>query len=73
MLELPRNRDGSEALRLQFCRGRADGREVCWHSLRVFWKDDVGEWHPGKQGITLRGKELRPIVEALQGALSGGR
>jgi hypothetical protein len=71
MVAIPR---GDDELRVQFVRGRtSDGKEVCWHSLRVFWKDGSGEWKPGKQGITIRGRELAPVAEALSKACSGGR
>jgi hypothetical protein len=67
LLEIPRKEDGTEVLRLQFARGAAPGgRAVSWFSLRVFWKDEAGEWKPGKQGISLRAKELAPIVAELQ-------
>ena len=71
MAEVPR---GPEMLRLTFTKAKAaDGRDVAWHSIRIYWKTDTGEWRPGKQGVTLRGRELRPITEALTKAVSGGR
>jgi hypothetical protein len=72
MVAIPR---GDEELRVQFVRGRtSDGKEIAWHSLRVFWKDGTtGEWKPGKAGLTIRGRELAPVVEALSKACSGGR
>ena len=74
LAELPRKQDGSEVLRLQFVQAKTpDGKAVAWHSLRIFWKGREGQWLPGKQGITLRGRELKPIVEALQNAISGGQ
>jgi hypothetical protein len=69
MIAIPR---GDEELRVTFTRARtSQGRDVAWHSLRIFWRADTGEWRPGKQGITIRGRELRPVVDALLKALSG--
>jgi hypothetical protein len=71
MLAIPR---GDEELRVTFTEATAgDGKPVAWHSIRVFWKDASGEWRPGKQGITIRGKELRAVADALKRALSGGK
>jgi len=70
MVAIPR---GDEELRVTFTRARTgQGRDVAWHSLRVFWKTDAGEWRPGKQGITIRGGELRAVADALTKAASGG-
>jgi len=70
MCAVPR---GDEMLRVTFTRARtAQGRDVAWHSIRVFWKNDQGEWKPGKQGITVRGGELKAVAEALSKAVSGG-
>jgi hypothetical protein len=69
MLAIPR---GDEELRVTFTRARTgDGKEVAWHSIRVFWRTDNGEWRPGKQGITIRGKELRAVIDALMKACTG--
>lgn len=69
MLAIPR---GDEELRVTFTRARSgDGKEVAWHSIHVFWRTDNGEWRPGKQGITIRGKELRAVTDALTKACSG--
>jgi hypothetical protein len=63
MVAIPR---GDEELRFTFTRARTgNGKEAAWHSLRIFWKSDEGEWRPGKQGITIRGKELHSICIAL--------
>jgi hypothetical protein len=70
LIAIPR---GDEELRVTFTRGRiAQGRDVSWHSLRIFWKTEAGEWRPGKQGITVRGGELRAVADALSKAASGG-
>jgi len=72
LAEIPR-KDGKECLRLQFVQARtADGKEIAWHSLKVFWKDDQGTYRPGKQGVTIRGREMGPIRDALIQATSGG-
>ncbi|HEY5148135.1 MAG TPA: hypothetical protein VII82_15280 [Polyangiaceae bacterium] len=61
-----------EELRVTFTRGRtAAGKDVSWHSLRVFWQDDAGVWKPGKQGITIRSRELKPVTETLIKAAAG--
>jgi hypothetical protein len=65
IVEVPRGRDGNEVLRVTFTQARADGKDVSWHSLRVFWRDDKGEWRPGKQGLTIRSRELEAVREAL--------
>ena len=71
MCELPRGE--REQLRLTFTLARMpDGREVAWHALRVWYRADSGEMRPGKQGVTLRGRELRPVLDALTLAISGG-
>ncbi|MDP9002667.1 MAG: PC4/YdbC family ssDNA-binding protein [Myxococcota bacterium] len=63
LLEIPR---GDEVLRLSFTKAKTgDGKDVSWHSLRVFWRNGAGEWCPGKQGITIRNRELRAVVDAL--------
>jgi Transcriptional Coactivator p15 (PC4) len=68
LLAIPRV---AEEIRLTFTRARASGKDVSWHGLRVFWKSDSGEWRPGKAGITIRSKELKPITEALIKAAAG--
>ena len=71
MLEIPRGRDGREALRFRFVRARTpDGKEVAWHDLREFFKGDDGAWHPGKKGITVRGKELHAVTIAFLRAVA---
>ena len=63
MAAIPR---GDEELRVTFTRARTgNGKEVAWHSIRVFWKNDQGEWKPGKQGITIRARELHGVTVAL--------
>lgn len=70
MVAIPR---GDEELRVAFTKARTSaGKDVAWHSLRVFYKTDAGEWRPGKQGITIRGGELRAVADALAKATSGG-
>jgi hypothetical protein len=60
MAAIPR---GGEELRLTFTRAKKpDGGETAWHSLRVFWKSDAGEWRPGKQGVSIRGRELGRVA-----------
>jgi len=72
MLELPRGRDGREVLRLRFvCAKTSEGKEVAWHDIREFFQGDDGQWLPGKKGIVLRGKELRPVADALAKACTG--
>lgn len=71
LVDIPRGRDGRERLRLRFVQARAGDREVAWHDLREFWKDERGEWRPGKKGISLRGRELGPIRDALIRATRG--
>lgn len=57
---------GDEELRVTAVRARKpDGGEAAWHSLRVFWRDEGGNWRPGKAGITIRARELRAVVDAL--------
>lgn len=71
MVEIPRGRDGREVLRVQFTEARTqDGKSIAWHSIREFYRDTDGKWKPGKKGITLRGRELRPVVDALTKAVS---
>lgn len=66
MAEVPRGREGREAVRVTFTKARsADGKEVAWHSIRLFWKDDTGTFRPSKTGITIRGSELRPVAIAM--------
>jgi hypothetical protein len=71
MAEVPR---GEKVLRLSFVKALTeDGKERAWHSLKLFWKTSDGRWLPDKQpGFTLRGRELEPIRDALNVALSGG-
>lgn len=66
LVAIPR---GDEEFRITRTRGRTgDGKDVEWISLRIFWKGDEGEWRPGKQGITIRARELAGVVEALVNA-----
>ena len=70
MATIPR---GNDEMRVTFTRATTgEGKEVAWHSIRVFWRNDAGEWRPGKQGITIRGGEMRVVVDALTKAISGG-
>ncbi len=70
LVAIPR---GDEELRVCFTMAKTrEGKEVAWHSIRVFWKAG-SEWKPGKQGITIRGRELAGVAAALQKAVSGGR
>lgn len=71
MVEIPRGE--REALRVEYVRAHApDGKEVCWHSVRLFWRGTDGQMHPGRQGVTVRGRELVAVAEALSRAASGG-
>jgi hypothetical protein len=49
-----------------------DGKSTAWHAIRIFRKNDRGEWVPGKDGVTIRSRELRPLLDALIKATSGG-
>jgi hypothetical protein len=74
MLEIPRGRDGREVLRVRFVQARtAEGREVAWHDVREFFRDESGAWRPGKKGISIRACELRAVADALSKAASGGQ
>ncbi|MDP9035706.1 MAG: hypothetical protein M3O50_12950 [Myxococcota bacterium] len=69
MVAVPR---GDEELRLTFTRARTSaGKDIAWHSLRVFWKSAGGEWKPGKSGVTIRGRELHAVAQAFARAVSG--
>jgi len=63
LVSIPR---GDEELRVTYTKARTSERDVSWHSIRVFWKTQEGEWRPGKQGITIRARELEAVVKALQ-------
>jgi hypothetical protein len=66
-------RGDCEELRVTFARARLpDGRETAWHALRVWYRSDDGSMRPGKQGVTIRGKELRAVADALGRATNGG-
>ena len=68
LCEIPRGTNG-EALRVTFTRAKtSNGAETAWHAIREFWRDDAGQLRPGKKGITIRGKELRPVLLALADA-----
>lgn len=66
LCEIPRGRDGKEVLRVQLVEARTERGQVTWHSLRVFWQDEGGNWKPGRQGITIRARELDEVIEALR-------
>jgi Transcriptional Coactivator p15 (PC4) len=71
LVELPRGPGGREALRLRFVRARTpDGKEVAWHDLREFWRGDDAQWHPGRKGISIRGRELGPVAVAFLRAVA---
>ena len=71
MAEIPRGERG-EVLRVTFTKATAgDGKRVAWHAIRVWYRDQSGELRPGKQGITIRGRELRPVADALAKACGG--
>lgn len=66
LTEIPRSRDGSEVLRVTYTRAKKpDGSDAAWHSIRVYFKDRSNVFRPGKQGITIRHKELRAVYECL--------
>jgi hypothetical protein len=70
LVEIPRG-DRGEVLRLTFAEGEmGPGKRVAWHALRVWFRDDAGQLRPGKSGVTIRGRELKPIAEALSKAAS---
>lgn len=70
IVALPR---GEEELRVTHTTARTgDNKEVAWHSIREFYRADDGSWRPGKKGITIRARELKPIVEALLKEAAGG-
>jgi hypothetical protein len=70
LLTMPR---GNEELRVTVVEATTDrGKRISWHSLRVFYLDRAsGEMRPGKQGITLRGNEIAPLLEALTSGRGG--
>jgi hypothetical protein len=73
LLELSRGERG-DVLRVCFTQGTAsDGKRVAWHSIREFYTDEEGTKKPGKKGITIRGRELRAVAEALTRAAAGGQ
>jgi hypothetical protein len=64
MVAIPRG--DNEELRVSFTKGRtAEGKDIAWHGIRVFWKTAEGEWRPGKAGVTIRGKELHAVAIAF--------
>lgn len=70
LLELPRGRDDNEVLRVSFTRARGgDGREMTWHSIRVWYRDTDDTLRPGKQGVTIRNIELRQVARVLAEAV----
>ena len=70
MAEVPR---GPELLRVMFTKARTpDGKDVAWHSIRLYYKNDAGEWRPGKVGITVRGGELHAVAAAFAKATNSG-
>jgi hypothetical protein len=71
MVALPRG--DKEELRVTFTRAKTtEGRETAWHGIRVWYRADDGEMRPGKQGVTIRGKELAAVARELAKAASGG-
>jgi hypothetical protein len=71
MLEIPRG-DHGDVLRVTFTEATTnDGKKVAWHSIRVFYTDDNGVKKPGKAGVSIRGRELRPVTDALVRACGG--
>jgi hypothetical protein len=71
LCELPRGREGKEALRVRFVRAKTpEGREVCWHDIREFWRGDDGEMHPSRKGISIRGGELHAVAVAMLRAVA---
>jgi hypothetical protein len=63
-------RGDKEELRVSLAKARTGaGREVQWHSIRVFWKDEEGKSRPGRAGITIRSKELQTVIDALSGVI----
>ena len=51
-----------EELRVALC--EFEGKTYA--GLRVIWRGREGEWLPGKAGITIRAKEIREVIAALQ-------
>lgn len=70
LVAIPR---GDEELRVVFVQARtSQGKEVSFHSVRVFWRDSAGVWRPGKAGVTIRAGELKGVAEALVKAAACG-
>jgi hypothetical protein len=68
---IPRNQ-GREELRVSWDEFTPDrGEPSRYLSLRLWWKDDAGELHPGKKGITVRRGELETVHAALGKVLDG--
>jgi len=63
LVAIPR---GDEQLRLVHTEGRTgQGKDVAWHSLRVFWCDGAGVWRPGKARVTIRAGELKVRIDEV--------
>jgi hypothetical protein len=51
-------------------------KEHRYIDVRVFFRDEDGEWHPTKAGVTLNDETIGPVVDALKKAsrlLEGGK
>jgi hypothetical protein len=65
--ELPRN--NREVIRVSLDQYR--GREVA--DARAWWRDQQGEWKPGRSGLTLSVKHLPALANGLALALRRAR
>jgi hypothetical protein len=69
LAEEPRGRDGQEVIRLSYtCAEATDGKPVSWYGLRIFYRTDDGTLRPGRQGITIRNRELAGIAAGFMKA-----
>ena len=68
LCEVPR---GKERLRVMHTEATTSaGRPIAFHSIRVWYQNDAGEWCPGRAGVSIRDAELEPVTKALTAALA---
>jgi hypothetical protein len=70
LAELPRDREGNTVLRVSLDEFTPDGgKPAKYISLREWYRSTDGDLKPTKKGITIRRREYRDVLLALQSIL----
>lgn len=68
ILQLPRGTDGKNELRIIF----SEFKGHPFLNVREWFLSDDGNWYPTKKGVSIKMRELDPVISALQSMQSEG-